>query len=495
MKRIKKKQFKMRSWVKIHAACTVFLLVLYVGLGLFGGFSMLGNDLKSKYALAVGTTISVFIDGLPGVPVVTAPTSCVLGVSTVDLSWIGSEGATSYTITRNGLTLVSGISSMMYTDNTVYDGYAYEYTVTAYGASGSNVSDPLTITSADCGNTHLPDPNVVISVLGGETVVANQTTETTQTLFKITGTTNMANAHIKIATLPGPIFVSTLEANAAGYWEYYLPSALGLGSYTFQVTATDFGIPTRNVTKDFRFTIIEKQGDSNNNKKKKNHSAASTTTVTTTSNNGGTTGTQEGANNNQTGNTTTETLPEVTTEQTGIISIELKNKSGKVYRGQDVQMLLIFNQMGQAFEGSNVNLLNLKYEIIDQKGGVVFSGDVAERVYNGQLEKNIHIPEQLANGDYTLRISMQKNGTFLSGESHFTFGDMPVINFGGGIKMTYSELISEIGWIAASSITVLIFFGFMFLMEFYIFKKSLLTIAEDGLIRSGMISTRKGVQQ
>lgn len=166
----------MRSWLKIHSVFTLTLLLFYVACGVFGGFDVLGNDLKAKVAWAAGSTISVTVNALPGQPMVSSNETCVADVSTIDLNWIGSEGATSFAVVRDGLTLASGFVSPAFTDSNVIAGVDYSYVIKASGAGGDSFSDPLLATAKDC--TFLLSDLPILSFGGGVTAsysqIANQ---------------------------------------------------------------------------------------------------------------------------------------------------------------------------------------------------------------------------------------------------------------------------------------------------------------------------------
>jgi hypothetical protein len=493
MKKKKKKKLKMKSWMKFHAAFTICLLLFYVALGTVGGgLSMLGNDLKGKVA-AADTTISAIIDAQPGKPILSALTSCLGNTSIVNLTWTGSDGATSNIIKRDGDTLASGFQDMFYDDATVLDGYDFSYVVTASGASGTATSDPLIMKAKDCGNAPLPDPLITLVSFDGKGVAPGQSLSTTRNTFKITGTTNMPNAHMQIKTLPGNIFNSTLNANSTGYWEYYLPGQLAIGTYSFEIKATDDNVAARNVTQNYPFQIVRESGgggDDDDHHHGGNNSS-STTIVTsgitqTPQGDGGSTNTPGDQNTTPEENVTQS--PDVSN---GSITIQLKNKDGKVYRSQDMLMLMTFDGMDRLL--ANEGKINLKYEIIDEKGVIAYTGTVAEKITANKLDKTIHIPENLSIGNYKIRVSVLSGGKTWSGESDFSFAEMPIVNFGGGITMTYSELVNEAGWVAVVAAMLLLIFGSMFILEIYFFEKAIMTVAEDSLIKGGIISIRKGV--
>ena len=489
-KKQKNRKLKVRLWMRLHAAFTIFLLLFYVTLGTLGGFSVLGNDLKAKYAWAAGLTIGVFIDGLPDKPIVTATTTCTNNVSAVHLAWTGSEGATAYSITRNTLPLASGFQTMAYVDNNVIGGVSYSYVVTASGSGGDSVSESLVVIAKDC-LVVSPDPTLDLISFDEKEYFPGGTLSTIKKIFRITGTTNMPNANIQIKTLPGPVFVSTLQANATGYWEYYLPTQLSVGTYDFQIMASDPADFLRNLTKDYAFQILNEPlpplppapaptpGDSGVGSGKHRPTASQVS---------------QNNQNNQNQGAQENTKHFVATELAKIL-VKVENKNGKVYRTQDLQLLISLVNKNKLATSPNNNLFNLKYEILDKKNAVVFVSQAIERIIGDQFEKSLHVPENLPSSAYKIRVSLADGEGTLSGESPFIFADMPVLNFGGGIMMTYLQVVNYIGWLALILLLLLMFFSFMLGLEYYFFKEALFTIDENDLSRKGMISDRKGVSQ
>ena len=140
-------------------------------------------------------------------------------------------------------------------------------------------------------------------------------------------------------------------------------------------------------------------------------------------------------------------------------------------------------------------IFNLKYEILNKKNSVVFSSQVSERIIGNQLEKTLHVPENLPSGSYKIRVSLFDGANLLSGESSFIFVDMPMLNLGGGITLTYLQLVNYVGWLVIILLLLFLFFGFMFVLEYYFFKEALFTVDERNLSKQGMIPRRKGVSQ
>lgn len=501
----------MSSWMRTHAVLTFCLLMAYVILGTFGGVDILKNDLSQKYAWAAGANIGVFVDGLPGKPAMIGVAACESKISTVNLSWIGSEGATSYSINRNGELLASDFQSMSFKDSAVLNLSDYVYSVTAFAAGGQAISDDFVISTKDCETLSLPSPVAGLISFDGKEILQGIAPITTNGMFKVTGTSNISNANIQIKTLPGPIFISTLQANENGYWEYYLPEQLKIGSYDFQIIVTDPEKPIRSATEYYPFQIVKdvvtpipviainvnssgdngSSSDSSSNKKHTNNVQSGTAT------NAPSVGSSQvelpGALTENQASQLSGNAQKAIQGETASIVVTLKNKNNKVYRNQDAQVEILLNHKERLTDVSFSGALNLKFEILDKKNTVVFSSESVEKINGSQLEKNIHVPERIADGDYVIRVSLIDGNVILSGEGAFIFDDMPIINFGGGITATYKQFTDEIGWVAIVSATLSLFFGFMFVIEFYFFKESIFTVDEYNLSVRSMISVRKGV--
>lgn len=71
-------------------------------------------------------------------PPTDAPTvTATAGDTTVSLSWTAVTGADSYTVTRDGTQVASGVTALSYSDTGLVDGTSYTYTVTAVNSGGS----------------------------------------------------------------------------------------------------------------------------------------------------------------------------------------------------------------------------------------------------------------------------------------------------------------------------------------------------------------------
>ncbi len=473
--RIKKQQrkLKMKFWVRLHSIFTLALFLLYVTLGTIGGFDVLGKDIQKKYALA-STTISVYVNGPPGKPVVLAMTSCEDEISTVSLNWEATEDTAYYDITRNGVLLVSGLNVTSYIDGSVVGDATYQYVVTAVRSALRVNSEPVSLKAQNCGEV-LPSPKCEVVTFNGEPIISGKRPITRDRTPIIIGTTNIPNAIIKIETLPGPSVVATVHANENGYWSYAAVADLEIGKYSFRITATDPLDALRKVTIEQPFQIIrqadEKDKDTGNPKPVVNYPSQPQPPVV--------------ENNSE-----NEQQPEASTPEKPVFSfvVSVTNKDGVAFFEQGLDVLLNFDKSWDSKK------MEITYEVINAQEKVVFAiGSAQEKISGNKFEKKISLPQTLPFGDYTIRIKTQDNGTSIMSQAKFSFAEKPFINFGGGIKITYSQLIDKMGWVFVTSLIILLVLGFALLLEYHFYQKSIFTVAEENLIRSGMISKRKEV--
>ena len=85
---------------------------------------------RASYAVAADTSA----------PAAPAALAAEAGDATVSLDWDDSDGATGYSVYRNGDLLAEGLSDSAYTDDTAENDSTYAYAVTATDSCG-NVSD------------------------------------------------------------------------------------------------------------------------------------------------------------------------------------------------------------------------------------------------------------------------------------------------------------------------------------------------------------------
>ena len=108
----------------------------------------------------IPVTVGANVCTPPGGFTATASQVCSSGNPSVHLSWTASSGASSYTVTRDGLPLQTGITGTSYDDPNVSAGQSRTYTVTAVNSGGSTNAPPVTINITTCVT---PPPPPVLS--------------------------------------------------------------------------------------------------------------------------------------------------------------------------------------------------------------------------------------------------------------------------------------------------------------------------------------------
>lgn len=90
-----------------------------------------------------------------------APTvTATPGDTTVALSWTAVTGADSYTVTRDGTVVASGVTALSYTDTGLTDGTSYSYTVAGVNTGGSGpASIAVSATPAASSSSPTPSPS------------------------------------------------------------------------------------------------------------------------------------------------------------------------------------------------------------------------------------------------------------------------------------------------------------------------------------------------
>lgn len=151
LSKIRRSRFdRVRRLFLWHSRFTGVLFFSYFSFGLLWGPSWLLGDLSRKFeAVAETVTVGVIVPPPPSPPIVSATALCDDTTPVIDLDWDDDDGTTSFSLSRDGSFLLSGITVSEAEDRTVSLGEVYSYTVTAYGPMGSGmaVSDPVLITA------------------------------------------------------------------------------------------------------------------------------------------------------------------------------------------------------------------------------------------------------------------------------------------------------------------------------------------------------------
>jgi hypothetical protein len=528
-----KRKSLVRSFARTHGIFTLLIFMFYVAFAMLGNFDMLAKDLEAKYTWAASTNVSLYILSMPNKPVINAASDCVNDAAVMRLAWNVVGGADYYDILRDGQILASGVSGTSFVDNIVSAGESYTYVVIAQGLLGSTASLPVTALVETCSITppSPPDPQCQIMALDGSPIDFSLPVKTENNLPKISGTTNMANAIIMINIFPGPIVSSTTTAQNNGFWEYSVFSPLPVGVYAFQVTAIDSQDSSRSITKSVQIEIIEAEvveeepgddeeedgdGVCGNEKRivlchQSGTPAQETITVDHSSVNGHlrhgdycgacrvkTVGEnsieEEIAPPNPTDDGDEETdipvdiLSNPEKNLPLMMTTEIVNKNKIIYSNQDLFIQVFLN-----WKKASPQKTDLVYEIVNERGQVVSSMVKNNGAATESIEQIIPLPGNIEYGTYIVRLRTKINGMYITSQDSFVYREAPIVNLGGSITLTYSELVSGIGWFAIVCLLLMAALLAVLTHEYYLYSGALRTVTGKGLEKNGLISKRKGV--
>jgi hypothetical protein len=108
------------------------------------------------------------------------------------------------------------------------------------------------------------------------------------------------------------------------------------------------------------------------------------------------------------------------------------------------------------------------------------------------FRKIITLPENLRDGQSKLQVEISFDNYSLSKEVAFQINPAPAVSLGGGLMLTYPEILSRLGTISISLLLSLIFWLILFSREYWLYLHSLRNITEKHLEKLGLISMRKG---
>lgn len=465
MKLRKKRKHFLRLATKIHAGFTVLMLLVYVGLGTFGGPEFMLRDMADKYsALASTTRLSIRIVGPPEKPVVTASPFCSGSSPYIRLEWQYDVSTDTYDIYRDSEPLVTGVTDLFYDDGSVQKSTAYTYFVTARGLLGSNQSDDVSVTSNECYVP--PDPTCEIKTIEGKSLSKyNGTPGITERRPEFTGTTNMDDAKIKIRVTGGPTITANTTANGNGYWSWTVPKKLDYGNHTIYVTATDPDDEDRDATDSQKFIILEKEGEV--------PAAPATPSV------------PAGPGEQPPAAPEEPTIPKESEKTVPFeITLRVTNDDKLAWAGETLDLALeIKKDPGYEFEKGE----EITYSILDENGGIV--NEWSEKISAGNnFQKKISLPKLMKPGSYKIGASITADGVTTGSQEFFKVKERPLINLGGGFILTYSELLKNLGWITFSMLAVLIIFLILLILEHHLSNQAVTQITEEILKRKKIIS-------
>ncbi|HWQ60492.1 MAG TPA: hypothetical protein VN420_05120 [Candidatus Fimivivens sp.] len=462
---------KNRAWKKIagaHLRISVWMFVTYLVLSVAYSPDFLLSDIRHKWsALADDTiTITAKVLGPPKKPVVSGNPVCESGSLSVTLDWADDENTTTFDVLRDGSPLVSGLAVSAFIDSNVVVGTTYVYEVIANGPMGPGVamSDPMSATTPGECVVHFVPSLDIVSFDGKAISGSVGTPETENRKPIISGMTNIASAQVDLLVVGGPVSVSArVLANGNGYFSWRPPYDLAYGTLTVFVTASDPSDQSLTASKNLLFKIDEK-------KEEKHSGSRGTTSI----------------NPVQPGSSDGSGLVQCSVP----LDFLLHTGSADIYQGRELPYLVEIGRVDSAYEGTEADAT---YQVVDKDGKIVLSsiGTVTLRKGN-VVSASMAIPSYLRNGKYSLRAILRFGSFDVGREVSFTLLPLPVLDFGGGLRVTYAQLLSELGTISLLLLLLLLLWASLFAQEYFMFLESARRITERNLIRAGFFGQKKG---
>ena len=476
-RRKKKRNTFIRSAVKLHTTITVIVVILYLTFGMLLDPSLLFGDLQKKYAQAATVTVSLWVPGPPGKPAIATQAGCNGTSPYISLSWNPTTDTDSYDIYRNGEPLITGLLFSPYRNDNVQAGVSYSYHIVANGSLGHTQSDEINVTPSGCYTPPPPSPPppspppppvIAPATINGKDISC--LTKTTKTSAQssvpvaysntarpfFSGTTNIANAKIKITLVwKKTVVISTLQANDNGYWSWRPPKNLKKKYYTLYIAATDPKDPTQTTETSINLTV--QPG-------KKIKETCTPNTIKSAS------------------PLYPKSFPAPSLE---IASQGNQNKpiaSGQVL-GEEISLVA-----PDKSSFGNKNTIN--YILEDPQGKIILSQqDSLPSNLDQPLLKNFSIPRFSSSGDYKLLAStIASDGTLLTAEKNFAVQESPLLNMGGTMSFTYTDILNKMGWFAVVLIAILGLLLSLSLFEWVLSRRAAIGITEEELGRGGFIS-------
>jgi hypothetical protein len=467
----KKKSLWLRRITQINVFLVLSVFLVYLAIGLLFDSNFFKRDLSEKWGLVAGssnTVLSVRIVGPPEKPIVSATPMCNGLSPYIKLTWNTTLDTDYYDINRDGNPLVAGIVGTSYDDYAVNYSTLYTYLVTAFGPLGNTTSDPVSATTLDeC--KILPPPTCVITKFDKINLAGYVGTPKTKNKKPVTyGTTNMPDALIDIHITGESTVLASTQASSTGYWTWTPINDLHPGSYHMLVTATDPGDPSRHADATLDFKIYEEEEEEEEEKKKEEVPEEITPVKPPT--------------------------PVAPKEEVEVfrLSIQVKNPDDTVYTGQDLRLEIDISDTDK-FPPTEQEL---HYYITDSQGKIVLE-DTDKVFIDGEmdLEKLMKISKLMKPGNYKVTVESVYGNTLITADHTFIVKEMPIINIGGGVTFTLTDIMRELSWIIIGLLLLLIMFILLLSIEHLIYDRSLIHITEQNLRDKGFLSKRKGVSK
>jgi hypothetical protein len=472
----RKQKNKWKKVAGIHVRVSVWMFVSYLVLSVAYSPEFLVSDIRHKWSALADDTITITgrVLGPPQKAVVTADSVCSAGTLSVRLDWADDENSQSFDVLRDGAPLVTGLGSSSYVDTTVVVGETYSYEVVSNGpmSPGSATSDPVAAVMPDeCVVVFVPSVEIV-SFQGKAISDYVGIPKTDARKPTITGTTNIPSAQVDFLINDSVVVSSRVFANTNGYWSFRVPTNLSYGTHTIFVTASDPANPSVTVSKSLTFRIVKNKSDGDDDTK--TEPALPSTPKPSVP------GTAPTLSLERPATTSPESVP---------LDYTLRPLSEEVYQGRDVSFEVRIIRLDPAYAGTSAVA---KYSLIDHEGRVVATsvGNVALRSGESVFDR-IYLPPYVSGGQYRLRAELFFGKYAVSREAPVTVLPLPILSFGGGLMLTYPDLLSRIGTISMLLLLLLLLWLSLFLREYLLYSESIRHITERNLIDAGFFGRKK----
>jgi hypothetical protein len=471
----KKSENKWKKVAGFHARVSVWMFVSYLVLSVAYSPEFLVSDIRHKWSALADDTITITgrVLGPPQKAVVTADPVCSSGALSVKLEWADDGNSQSFDVLRDGAPLVTGLVASSYVDTTVVVGETYSYEVVSNGSMspGSATSDPVSaLMPAECIVVFVPSVRIV-SFEGRSVSDYAGIPKTDVRKPTITGTTNIPSAQVDFLINDSVVVSSRISANANGYWSFKVPVNLSYGTHTIFVTASDPADPSVSVSESLTFRIVKNKDDGGDETKTETPPTvpASPAPVAPPAR--------------------PSAPPVVTSPESVPFDYTLRPLSEEVYQGRDVSFEVGIVRLDPAYVGTTAVA---KYSLVDHEGKVVATsvGNIVLRPGESVFDR-IYLPPYARGGEYRLRAELFFGKYAVSREASVTVLPLPILSFGGGLMLTYPDLLSRIGTISMLLLLLLLLWLSMFLREYLLYSESIRHITERNLIGAGFFGRKK----
>lgn len=467
-------------------------------------------------ALADDLNLTALVLPPPATPVVTSELSCnPLNLSmALDLDWsVDSGGGTfTYDIERNGLPLVSGLSSSMttYLDTNMTIATTYTYIVRANGPMGPGFSDsaPITLTTPyNCDG--LTPPTVAVTLFQGNPVDGiDDHVKTHRRQPTLVGTSNIPYANIRITIDGETRLVADVTANINGYWEWKPPVRLNFERSVMNIVATDPLNSSRYAVTALYYQIVRSEESESRQSNNPEDGPVLTSRGGAGQQRNGeglanqeiplevSFGTINRATSFQQGETialvlTPSKIPESITK-----SLTLRTEEGGL--SQDLVESIhndINPREGETISHKIANMTGIEksivvhFQLLDSEGNsvAVVAQEALLRV-NEPIIAEMKIPLYIKPGRYSIAANLTIDGVLYSKSQEITVRSLPVIRLSSGRDITYDEFIWNLGWISFIILSTLLLWLFFVFYEYWLFMKGKLYVDELDFRKLGFIS-------